>query len=297
MYLLSYRNDVEEPKYSETNRHSIDLNTSGNDCFAIDLYRYDKKAGGSAVEERYQTHLPKFEDSNVGQKVENAPPKTKYNRSDTQAVHMPGPPPLDGFTSMQRGEKSSQKAISREGDDTKRTEPTQANVKKADHSEGGVVPLKLPALPFKINDTNKQGNAKLGPLQEEECPITSHGNKNGNREEIHDSKIEAIRNENDANSRQWMKVENRHVRQRRASDFRRSLPLAFDHTKRLLYNEAYCMQKMHFTNNHTFSFFNMHPAYEEHNESLATGANRIQITKYKPKSKKLHNAKSPKTEL
>lgn len=149
-------------------------------------------------------------------------------------------------------------------------------------TQQGLPPLQSPLLPFEVRDANLQQSnmAAKGRKETVALPRTTSdelGRKGTDPKET--GKSRKLMNEDPT---QWIKEEIKQMKYRRSSLFSRQSISTNIHQKSFL-SEAYCMKKMHFTNNFTFSFFNIPPVYEEENEFLRSSGNRIGKRKTRPK--------------
>ena len=146
--------------------------------------------------------------------------------------------------------------------------------------------MKLPLVPFKVRDVGREESNKARPHQKETVSLPQTTGKDIAMKALYNIELGPNKIQNDIDSTQYVGDENEHTGHRARSESICSITpsmAAVDTFSRLLYNEAHCMKMMNFTRNHTFSFFKLHPVYEEHNKLFRKGADRGRITRYRPK--------------
>ena len=153
----------------------------------------------------------------------------------------------------------------------------------AEGQEHTLPSLNSPLLPFEVRDAGSQQNG-LGMLRRKDASSLPKSASNNVPKKSNNYKESGLsKKQNGVDQTQRLKDEMKLMKFRKSSVFSKHSPMATTDFQRDLYSEAYCMQRMHFTSNFTFSFFDMPPVYEEQSELLRKGGNMIGKRKVRPK--------------
>ena len=148
--------------------------------------------------------------------------------------------------------------------------------------------LASPTLPLSRNQSNSQnGMTRSSPGRKVGLPTpTSRGSMNS---EMWFSDMRPSTDQSGDISN-WLRGETDDTTQRA-----RSSSLGSTISRKQLYNEIYCMEKLRLTRGHTFSFFSLHPSYQEENKLLRSGIKLAKILQFMPKAIKLPEKEDEET--
>ena len=151
-------------------------------------------------------------------------------------------------------------------------------------------------VPFEIVDASQQQNSIYTGFQRmQEGVLKNQTIHEETRQAASGNEAQPKREKTAKDPKMRLKEEIKQMRFRRSSIFRGISP-QLSLSQKTLNTEMYGMQKLHFTSNFTFSFFDMPSNYQEQNEFIRSSVNAIGRRKARPKfSRPVPKAQKNKT--